>query len=217
MTSRFESAPINVASEALPEIEKLAKDVLNIEKYGETKIVTERLLQNHDMRKWAQAKLIVEIGYRPTRPLYYLMPLLQNLPHGTRDCIRYAGDYLDLLTKEMTFECIGGKSRHNSLGKNAFNLKKAKLSPEIRSIAELLLRYGEFLYTPGKHDFTLPPGRDHRFTVREVVLTIYVTAALGNRIKLISKGAQKAVDADNLYIIGGRWGTKKRVEFAQEE
>jgi hypothetical protein len=138
------------------------------------------------------------------------------LPRGTRDCIRYLGDYIDLLTKEFTFEYLGGKARQCSLGRNAFQLSQSNLSPEIQDIAKFLLRYNEFLYTPGKHDFSLPPGRKHRFTAREVVLATYITAVIAKRIKAVSKAACIAVEKDDLYIIGGRWGSKERVKFVHD-
>lgn len=217
MSSPWQSGSREQALEALPEIDSLAKEVLTTEKYEETNKVASMLLKPRKKRKWAHAKLIMEIGYRPTRPLFYLMPLLQGLPRNTRDCIRYLGDYLDLLTKELAFEYLGGNSRQSSLGKNAFRLLKSNLSPEIQDIAKTLIRYNSFLYTPGKHDFTLPPGRKHRFTAREVVLTTYVTAVMAKRIKAVSKKARTAVEKDNLYIIGGRWGSKRRVRFARDE
>lgn len=217
MSSPWQSGSREQALEALPEIDSLAKEVLTPEKYEETNKVASVLLKPWKRRKWAHAKLIMEIGLRPTRPLLYLRPLLQGLPRRTRDCIRYLGDYLDLLTKELAFEYLGGNSRQSSLGKNAFRLLKSNLSPEIQDIAKTLIRYNEFLYTPGKHDFTLPPGRKHRFTAREVVLTTYVTAVMANRIKAVSKKARTAVEKDNLYIIGGRWGSKQRVKFAGDE
>ncbi|MGD0646167.1 MAG: hypothetical protein ABSA75_14785 [Candidatus Bathyarchaeia archaeon] len=214
MSSPWQSGLRDKALEALPEIDNLAKELLTPEKYEETNKVSNILLKPWEKRKWAHAKLIVEVGYRPTRPLYYLMPLLQGLPRGTRDCIRYLGDYIDLLTKELAFEYLGGNSRRCSLGRNATQLSKSNLSPEIKEIAKILIRYNEFLYNPGKHDFSLPPGRNHRFTAREVVLTTYITAIIAKRIKAVSKAACIAVEKDNLYIIGGRWGSNKRVKFA---
>jgi hypothetical protein len=214
MTSPWESGLRDQALEALPEIVDLAKELLTTEKYEETNKVSATLLKPWQKRKWAHAKLIMEVGYRPTRPLYYLMPLLQGLPRGTRDCIRYLGDYIDLLTKELAFEFLGSNCRRCSLGKNASRLLKSNLSPEIEGIARILIRYNEFLYTPGKHDFSLPPGRSHRFTAREVVLTTYITAIIAKKIKAVSKLACTAVEKDNLYIIGGRWGSNQRVKFA---
>jgi hypothetical protein len=217
MSSPWQSGLRDQALEALPEIDCLARDLLAPEKYEEANNISRMLLGPKEKRRKAQTKLILEISIKPTRPLFYLMPLLQGLPRNTRDCIRYLGDYIDLLTKELAFEYLKGKSRYCSLGMNASRLSKSGFSLEIRELAESLLRYNEFLYTPGKHDFSLPPGRKHRFTAREVVLTTYVTAVLANKIKAISKTARIAVQKDNLYMVGGRWGSRKRVEFAGEE
>ena len=48
----------------------------------------------------------------------------------------------------------------------------------------------------------------------EIVLTTYISAAIAQRIKSVSKAACLAVERDDLYTIGGRWGSKNRVEFA---
>jgi hypothetical protein len=215
MSSPWESGLRSEALDALSEIDELARDLLAPEKYDETVKVSMALLGSKEKRRWAHAKLVVEVGLKPSRPLLYLMPLLQSLPRCTRDCIRYLGDYIDLLTKELAFEYFKGNARHSSLGTNASLLAKSKI-PEIQDLAKAIMRYNRFLYTPGKHDFSLPPRRHHRFTAREVVLTTYVTAVLAAKIKAISEAARIAVEKDNLYMIGGRWGSKKRVEYAYE-
>jgi hypothetical protein len=50
----------------------------------------------------------------------------------------------------------------------------------------------------------------------EAVFTIFVSIELGERIKSISKLAREAVEKDDLYMIGGRWGSPDRVKFANE-
>jgi hypothetical protein len=85
---------------------------------------------------------------------------------------------------------------------------------EIQILVKAIMRCNRFLYTPGKHDFSLPAERHHRFTAKKVVLTTYVTAILAEKIKAISETARIAVKRDNLYMIGGRWGSKKRVRYA---
>jgi hypothetical protein len=215
MSSPWQSGSREEALDALPEIDSLAKELLSSEKYDETMKIALTLLKPWKERRRAHATLGHEIGLEPTRPLLYLWPLMQGLPRGTRDCIRYLGDYLDLLTKEMAFEFVGGKARQRSLGGNAVRLSKADLPPEIQAIAKILQRYNEFIYTPGKHDFSHPPGRKHRFTAREVVLTTYISAVIAQRIKAASKVACTAIEKDNLYTIGGRWGSKSRVEYVQ--
>ena len=211
LSSPWRSGLKEKALDALPEIVNLAQDVLPLEKIEEANKISQMLLGSKQRKKYAKAKLTLEVGLKPSRPLLYLMPLFQRLPRFTRDCIRYLGDYIDLLTKELAFEYAGGKARTSSLGKNATTM--IRKTPELRDLARKLRRYNEFLYSPGKHDFSLPPGRKHRFTAKEVVLTTFVTAALAEQIKSISEFARIAVEKDNLYMIGGRWGSQDRVEY----
>ncbi len=198
--------------DVLPEVGFLAEEVLASDKLHEANVVANSLVRSRQDRKWAIAKTIHEVGIHPTRPLFYWAEEMKGLPRNTRDCIRYLGDYLDLLTKEMTHELVGGNARNNSLGTNSRLLMKR--APSVSTLAARLKRYSDFLYTPGKHDFSLPPGRKHRFTPREVILTAYITSELSRRILSVSSLARIAVEKDNLYIIGGRWGSRARVEYA---
>ena len=53
-----------------------------------------------------------------------------------------------------------------------------------------LYRYNRFLYRDAKHDFKLPSGRkEHRFTSREVVLCLFITKELAERIITLSDTA----------------------------
>ncbi len=210
MSSSYKTGLKSEAFQALEEVDALAKDILSEEKYNEANKVTKYILESKRKKEWALAKLKLEIGNQPTRPLWYLWPLLDGLPTHTRDCIRYTGDYLDLLTKELTNEKYGGNSRKSSLGINARRLNNY---PETQEIAEYLQRFSDFIYTPGKHDFTLPENRTHRFTCREVVYSVYIAAELGRRILEISETARQAVDADDWYAIGGKWGSGERLYF----
>lgn len=106
------------------------------------------------------------------------------------------------MTKEMAYEFLGGSARQSSLGVNANKLFSV---PGLSKLAAKLSDYNHFLYQPGKHDFSLPQGRKHRFTSREVVLTTYITKVLGDEIKSPSEQARIAVEKDNLYLVGGRW------------
>lgn len=210
MSSSYKTGIRNEALDALPEIVQLAKDVLADKKYEEAESVARMIVSSKRKREIGIAKLKLEIGNHPTRPLIYLWPLLDGLPKYTRDSIRYSGDYLDLLVKELTYENIGGKARRSSLKANAKRITKI---PELSELANDLVRYCDFLYTPGKHDFSRPRGRSHRFTSREVVLTVYITAELGKRILQISESAREAIEDDNWYVIGGRWGSTDRLDY----
>ena len=85
--------------------------------------------------------------------------------------------------------------------------------PDLSNLAMDLQRYADFMYTPAKHDFSLPPGRRHRFSAEEVVFAAYVTIELGKRIKNTSKFAAYTVEKDYLYSIDGRWGSGERVSY----
>ncbi|MDG6924358.1 MAG: hypothetical protein JRN67_13835, partial [Nitrososphaerota archaeon] len=87
--------------------------------------------------------------------------------------------------------------------------------PDELELATLLVKYADYLYTPGKHDFQdMPFGRVHRFSAKEVVITCYITAYLAKRILEISPAARNAVEKDNLYTMGDdRWGSADRVEY----
>jgi len=198
----------------LPEVFELARDTLPPDKLKEALVIAEMIQGDKKEREYARATLQLLVKPPPSRPLFYLMHEIKRLPRNTRNCIRYLGDYIDLLTKEITFEFVGGNARRSSLGRNSKVLEKV---PSLRELASGLQRYCEFIYTPGKHDFSLPPGRSHRFTAEEVVLTAYVTIELGNQIKSISKSAREAVEKDNLYMIGGRWGSSNRVQYVDEQ
>jgi len=198
----------------LPEVFELARDTLPPDKLKEALVIAEIIQGDKKEREYARATLQLLVKPPPSRPLFYLMHEIKRLPRNTRNCIRYLGDYIDLLTKEITFEFVGGNARRSSLGRNSKVLEKV---PSLRELASELQRYCEFIYTPGKHDFSLPPGRSHRFTAEEVVLTAYVTIELGNQIKSISKSAREAVEKDNLYMIGGRWGSSNRVQYVDEQ
>jgi hypothetical protein len=214
MSSPWRSGPKIGGLDALPEIVDLAKEVLAVEQLERVDEMAMTLLTRRKQRRQVRWELVRMVPLKPSRPLMYLKPIIMQLPNATRDVIRYLGDYIDLLTKEMTYEFLNGKARFSSLGINAKKLEEADAVP--RDLVDKLQRYNSFLYTPGKHDFSLPPeGRKHGFTCKEAVLTIYVSTELGERIKVVSKLAREAVEKDDLYMIGGRWGPH-RVKYAGE-
>ena len=214
MSSPWRSGLKHEAMDALPEIIELAKNTLTIGQLADAEKISNMLLGSKKTRQLARYKLALLLPHKPTRPLLYLIPIIMNLPRETRDCIRYSGDYIDLIVKEMAYEFLNGQARKNSLGINVKNLKNVASVPS--DLVDKLQRYNNFLYSPGKHDFSLPAGRAHRFTSKEAVLTIFISVELGERIKSVSKLAVEAVEKDNLYMVGGRWGSSKRVEYAGE-
>lgn len=214
MSSPWRSGLKQEATDVLIEIVELAKDTLTSEQLADAEEISSMLLGSKKKRQLARCKLALLLPHKPTRPLFYLIPIIMNLPRETRDCIRYSGDYIDLITKEMAYEFLNERARKNSLGINVKNLKSVTSVPS--DLVDKLQRYNNFLYSPGKHDFSLPAGRLHRFTFKEAVLTIFISVELGERIKSVSKLAVEAIEKDNLYMIGGRWGSSKRVEYAGE-
>ena len=158
MSSPWRSGLKNEGLEALFEIIELAKDTLLTEKMERAEKIAHMLLGSKRQRLYAQYELIRTLPTRPNRPLLYLIPIIMHLPSSTRDCIRYAGDYIDLITKEMTFEFLNGRARKNSLGINAKALGRTESVP--KDLVDKLQRFNNFLYSLGKHDFSLPQDGD---------------------------------------------------------
>lgn len=189
---------------ALPEVCDLAKDVLDLAQLEEAEEVASMLASNKQKKREALFRLREVVEPPPKRPLYYAQHELEYLPRWTRDGIRYLGDYIDLLVKAMTFEFT--KDPHcvqRSLGINVNALSPKKYGVPLELINKLK-KYNSFLYQPGKHDFSLPKGRSHRFTSREAVLTAYITMRLAEDIKAISPLATKvSLDRADLAEIAG--------------
>lgn len=162
MSSPWRSGFRSDGLDALPEIVELAEEMLTVEQLERADEIAIALLSRKKQRRQAQWELVRMVPLKPSRPLTYLKPVILQLPKATRDVIRYLGDYIDLITKEMTYELLDGKARKNSLGINAKQLEKAKSVPS--DLVDKLQKYNSFLYTPGKHDFSLPAERKHRFT-----------------------------------------------------
>ncbi|MEM2173347.1 MAG: hypothetical protein QXS66_08965 [Thermoproteota archaeon] len=188
LRTRLKTCPKSKYLEASEEIISLAKDTLSEKELNLAENVAKMLIGTKKDKKQAIEILIRLVSPPPKRPLYYAQHELRFLPRWTRDAIRYMGDYIDALVKAMAFEFSGDKNcLKKSLG---INLKKIKSSvpPELFN---KLSRYNEFLYVAAKHDFKVPPEREHRFTSREVVLTAFVSMKLASEIKNISRMARK--------------------------
>ena len=176
---------------ALPIVIQLAEDTLTPSELYEAERIAIMLAGSKSKRREAIHFLMKFVSPPPKRPLYYAQGEMRVLPRWTRDGIRYLGDYVDLLIKAMTFEYTRDhRCKKYSLGRNLRMLKPRKhgISQEL---IDKLKRYNSFLYRPGKHDFSVPPGRGHRFTSKEVVLTAFITMKLAGEIKRISQFATK--------------------------
>ena len=85
----------------LPEIKKLASDVLTEDELTEADETSEMLIRSAKERKLAVEKPKILVGTEPKRPLYYINMQLNRLPRWTRDSVEYSVDYLDILVKHL--------------------------------------------------------------------------------------------------------------------
>jgi hypothetical protein len=191
MSSQWKTGSRSEALHALPVVIDLAKETLDISELEEAENTAFSLVGSKRLQYEARSKLRDLVAPPPKRPLYYLQHEIQFLPRWTRDSIRYCGDYIDLLLKIAAYE------RHNdprmneySLGKN-INILSSKINGFPEPLINKLKKYNSFLYRPGKHDFTLPARRGHRFTSREVVLTAFITMKLAKEIRTLSENAER--------------------------
>ncbi len=170
------------AMSVLPEIKKLASDVLTEDELTEADETSEK------ERKLAVEKLKTLVGKVPKRPLYYLNMELDFLPHWTRDSVKYSGDYLDILVKHLVFYTTNDhKDRNLPMGPALQKVKKYGHNLDDQLISDLI-EYNSIFYVPAKHNFSLPEGRkDHRFSSKEVVLTVFVAMKLGKAIMDITR------------------------------
>ncbi len=173
------------------EIISLAKEVLTEQQYLEAEELAKKLVGKKSEKAFARERLMEIVEPPPKRPLYYTQWEIQFLPHHTRDTIRDLGDFIDMLVKAAAYE----KTNDNSVVRSSLGPAIDKFEacrPEFKQLAEILRKYNRFLYRDAKHDFRLPKGRkEHRFTSREVVLTIFITMNLADRIINISPMAAR--------------------------
>jgi hypothetical protein len=197
-----------------PTVYNLAREALSDDLFLEASIRARTFIEGSATdKRLAKLKLAQLVKSPSPKPLLYLMHEFLSLPRTTRNCIRYLGDYLDMLTKEMAYEFFDKRARSQSFGRNARELGK---NDKVKDLCARLVKYGEFLYTPGKHDFSLPSKRSHRFSVEEVVFVTYVTLELGKQIQAKSKLARELVEGDNNpYVFSsGKWGSSNRVYYS---
>lgn len=183
------------ASEALmadSQVASLATELLPSSLLSEAEGQSKLLVGSRTDKAKARAHLKGILGPRPKRPIYYIDREIDSLPHWTRNALRYLGDYVDLLVKSAVYgETKNDKVFESSLGPAITQFRKA--FPRESKLADWLTRYNRFLYRDAKHDMRLPLGRtEHRFTSREVVLCLYITRELANRLVSLSSTAARA-------------------------
>lgn len=182
----------------------LAKELLPEPVYSDVEELAVMLTRSRSNKKAAREVLVNVLLPPPKRPLYYLERELKSLPGWTRDSLRLLGDYTDMLTKAAVYERTQDERPLRTSFGPAINAFARHYQNEAR-LVDWLSRYNLFLYRDAKHDFALPPGRrEHRFTSREVVLSLYITRQLAERLKQLSPTAMKvSLDQTIIGQIGG--------------
>lgn len=173
------------------DILSLAKEILSTDLHLKAEELSFMLVGSKSKKIAARIALIHVLLPPPKRPIYYLAHELEFLPHWTREALRILGDFIDMLTKAAVFE----KESKDDIFRTSFGPAISRFSkyyPQEKQLIDLLTRYNRFLYRDAKHDFQLPGGRkEHRFTSREVVLTLFITKELADRIVAISATASR--------------------------
>jgi hypothetical protein len=175
------------------EIFKLAKSVLSSGELDNAESISDKL--QSDQKLTAVRALQQEIGNLPKRPIFYVHYELNYLPNRTRNIMRYLGDFVDHLVKYMASDLLHNKRYLKKSLTN--NLKKLKKSLP-HNLYEQLTDFNRVTYTPAKHDFSQPKGRNHYFTEREVVLTCFIVSKF--RADIIKLSAEAKAYSENKRI-----------------
>ncbi len=187
--SRSKTGDTSEALLASNDILSLAKEILIEGIYLEAEKLATMLVGPPSQKKSARATLQAVLLPPPKRPIYYLAHELEFLPRWTREALRILGDFVDMLTKAAVFE----QEHKDDVFRLSFGpaiSRFLKQYPSEAQLADWLYRYNKFLYRDAKHDFKLPHGRkEHRFTSREVVLCLFITKELSNRLTKLSDTA----------------------------
>jgi len=190
LRSRHVTSKVSEYLLASKEIIALAQELLSEDACIEAERLATMLAGTRRQKNTARQRLIAMVSPPPKRPMYYCQHEVQFLPRWTRNTLRYLGDLIDMLVKAASYE----KTRDNRIFTKSLGLAInifAGYYSENSDLAELLKRYNNLLYRESKHDFKLPISRkEHRFTSREVVLSIFITTELVSRIMKISRFAE---------------------------
>ncbi len=166
------------------DIEELSRKVLNgkeLEKVNET--ITR--IENGDKSN-ALIELIRVLGTRPKRPLYYISHSISELPkYGTRDIIRYSGDYIDHLIR-FTLEDKRFLSCWfmRPLGPNIEKLKKYIDT----NLYDSLISFNR-IYAQSKHVFNHHEDKSF-FNFKDAISMIYITKEISKKILPLSARAR---------------------------
>jgi len=191
LRTRYSTSKASEALLALDDIIVLAQEVLPDNACKEAEQLAKMLASTDRNKNAARDRLMQIVKPPPKRPLMYCQLEIPHLPYHTRDILRDLGDFIDMLVKSAAYE----KTRKNSVFRSSLGLainQFAKCYPDQEQLFDWLQRYNRFLYRDAKHDMKLPPGRkEHRFTSREVVLSIFVTMKLGEILTKLSPMAAR--------------------------
>jgi len=135
------------------------------------------------------------LGTKPKRPLYYVAMHIRYLPEfGTRDIMRYCGDYIDQLVR-FTLEDRRYLSTwfKKPLGGNLKLLKKF-IEPELH---EQLMLFNQ-TYTSAKHDFNHDEDKC-RFTYVDTIYYIFITKHLAEVLLPLSEKARDYKNHGNTF------------------
>lgn len=165
-------------------IKDLSEKVLGSEEINKISKIINGITNGN--RKDALNELVEVLGRVPKRPLYYIAYEITGLPeYGTRDIIRYSGDYIDQLVK-FTLEDKRFLSRlfSSSLGPNIGKLKKFIDS----DFYDKLVLFN-IIYSQAKHDFNHEEDKS-LFNYRDAVYVIFITKKLSGKLVDMSESAR---------------------------
>jgi hypothetical protein len=166
------------------DIDDLSDSMLSEDKIIEIKEII-RGIKNKNKKDYL-LRLSGILGDKPKRPLYYIDIEITQLPkYGTRNIIRYCGDYIDQLVR-FTLEDNRYLSRwfHSPLGPNI-----NKLKPYIDTNLYNNLVIFNKIYTRSKHDFNHKEDRS-LFTYEDAVYMIFITKELSAEFINMSESAK---------------------------
>jgi len=175
---------------AEPQIISLAKELLSEERYAEAEKLSKDLIGSNQDRDAARAALASIVVPPPKRPIYYCQYEIQFLPYQSRDILRDLGDFVDMLAKAAVYEKTSALDVFDRTLAQAIDLLEEHLHSHMQ-IVDWLKMYNQFLFSPRLVSEKVRYPEQHRFTVHETVLVIFVTMDLADRITAISRMAAR--------------------------
>lgn len=169
----------------------LAEEVLPKSAYVKAETYASMLAGLPVQQEGARLALMNVLLPPPQDPIYKLAPELYLLPRRARRAIPILGKYLDMLTKAAAYEKCRDKDILTVSFSNAIDIF-SRYYTDNRQLTDWLLRYNRFFYRDAKLDIMLPSGRiERKFRSREVVMCLYITRELADRIKALSATASR--------------------------